>query len=60
MTNSQFKRLEIGTQFTSTSNGTNGQRFRKVSKSGAYRVLPSGRGQTHAQVKFSRSAAVAC
>jgi hypothetical protein len=48
-----FKRLPIGSRFASR-----GANYRKVSERGAFKLLPSGRGQVHAQVTFSRSTAV--
>ena len=53
-----FKRLEIGTTFVSQSGDSQGSRFRKVSKSGAFRMKDNGRGETHAEVSFTRSHAV--
>lgn len=53
LTNTQFKRVAIGAHFT-TAQGA----FRKASNKGAFAIREDGRGQTHAQVRFSRSAAV--
>lgn len=59
-----FKRLPFGATFTDAqaSSPTRGQRFRKVSQRGAFRLLDDplrpNRGQTHAEVPFARSHAV--
>jgi hypothetical protein len=60
-TSTSFKRLAVGVTFTCAAKGapTYAQRFRKTSERGAYRLLPSGRGQTHAEVPFARSHSVA-
>jgi len=50
-----FKRLEIGTTFVSQTGESNGCKFRKVSKDGAFRLKESGRGETNAKVPFTRS-----
>lgn len=49
-----FKRLNKGDKFNHK-----GENFRKVSERGAFRIKPSGTGETHAEVPFSRSALVA-
>lgn len=48
-----FKRLEVGANFS-----FKGENFRKSSKGGAFRLKQDGRGETHAEVKFTRSASV--
>ncbi len=55
---STFKRVLVGSRFVSNQNGTTGQSFRKASAQGAFRLKANGVGETHAQVKFSRSAPV--
>ncbi len=65
MTTSSFKRLDVGTIFFSQHPDTKGRAFRKVSQTGAFALVPAtdklrpNRGQTHAQVPFARSTAVA-
>ena len=59
-----FKRLAVGQRFISHHNGTKGLTFRKASERGAFRLLIEdklrpGRGQTHAEVSFTRSTVVA-
>jgi hypothetical protein len=59
-----FKRVAVGDTFTCAhpSAATRGQRFRKASKRGAFRLLDDplrpNRGQTHGQIAFARSHAV--
>ncbi len=56
-----FKRLAVGARFASASGDTKGQLFRKTSQRGAFRLKTgefAGRGETHAEVPFSRSASV--
>lgn len=48
-----FKRLAVGQNFSH-----NGANWRKINGRHAYKLKASGRGETHAGVKFSRSAAV--
>lgn len=51
----RFKQLPIGTTFTKDSDG---QRYRKISKSAVFRIKPSGVGETHAKLPFPRNAFV--
>lgn len=45
-----FKRVEIGTRFS-----YKGDNYRKASNHGAFRLKESGRGETHAQIKFAKN-----
>lgn len=47
----QFKRVPVGTSFSHAS-----QPYRKIDERRVVRLLPSGRGQTHAPSRFPRSA----
>jgi len=47
----QFKRVPVGKTFKCGDT-----RYRKVSIDGCFKLKPSGRGETHARVKLSRSA----
>lgn len=47
-----FKRVAIGSKFS-----TKGGNFRKSGASGAVKLKANGRGETNANVKFTRSAA---
>ncbi len=62
-TTTTFKRLTLGQRFVSQHPDTKGLTFRKVSERGAFRVLVEdtlrpGRGQTHKEIAFARSASV--
>lgn len=52
---STFKRVAIGATFTCPRTGDG---YRKSTEQGAIRLLPNGRGQTHAPILFARSHAV--
>ena len=52
-TNTTFKRIEVGTKFLFKGNS-----YRKVSKTSAFKMLPSGRGDTANYIPFTRSASV--
>ncbi len=50
-----FKRLALKATFTCPRTG---DRYRKETERGAVKLLPNGRGQTHALIPFTRSHAV--
>ena len=48
-----FKRLEVGVKFS-----RDGVRYRKVGTRVAFKLKPSGTGETHIKLRFARSTMV--